>query len=91
MSQASHIYNQLMEEAPLGGLSPQVFLRRYWQKRPLLVRRALPGFRGVIGKAALFALAARDDIESRLVQRGQERTGRGGRRAGSLPARGSSG
>ena len=58
-----------MEEAPLGGLSPQVFLRRYWQKRPLLVRRALPGFRGVIGKAALFALAARDDIESRLVQR----------------------
>ncbi len=58
-----------MEEALLGGLSPQAFLRRYWQKRPLLVRGALPGFRGVIGKAALFALAARDDIESRLVQR----------------------
>ena len=58
-----------MEEAPLGGLSPQVFLRRYWQKRPLLVRRALPGFRGVIGKRALFALAARDEVESRLVER----------------------
>ncbi len=56
-----------MEEALLGGLSPQVFLRRHWQKRPLLVRRALPGFSGVIGKRALFALAARDDIESRLV------------------------
>ncbi|MGB3934344.1 MAG: cupin domain-containing protein [Burkholderiales bacterium] len=62
-----------MEEAPLGGLSPQVFLRRHWQKRPLLVRRALPGFRGAIGKSALFALAARNDVESRLVQR------RGGR------------
>jgi 50S ribosomal protein L16 3-hydroxylase len=58
-----------MEEAPLGGLSPQVFLRRYWQKRPLLVRRALPGFRGVIEKRALFALASRDDVESRLVER----------------------
>jgi 50S ribosomal protein L16 3-hydroxylase len=66
-----------MEEALLGGLSPQVFLRRHWQKRPLLVRRALPGFSGVIGKRALFALAARDDIESRLVIRGQDRTGRG--------------
>lgn len=58
-----------MEEAPLGGLSPQVFLRRHWQKRPLLVRRALPGFRGAIGKSALFALAARAEVESRLVER----------------------
>jgi 50S ribosomal protein L16 3-hydroxylase len=58
-----------MEQALLGGLSPQEFLRRYWQKRPFLVRRALPGFRDVIEKRALFALAARADIESRLVQR----------------------
>jgi|SRR5579862_7234342 len=69
LSLACHIYNQSMEEALLGGLSPQVFLRRYWQKRPLLVRHALPGMRGVIEKRALFALAARTDIESRLVQR----------------------
>lgn len=58
-----------MEEAPLGGLSAQAFLRRHWQKRPLLVRRALPGFRGTIRKNALFGLATRDDIESRLVER----------------------
>jgi 50S ribosomal protein L16 3-hydroxylase len=57
-----------MEEALLGGLSPRVFLRRHWQKRPLLVRQALPGFRGAIGKRALFGLAARDDVESRLVE-----------------------
>ncbi len=62
-----------MEETLLGGLSPQVFLRRYWQKRPLLVRGALPGFRGAIGKSALFALASRDEVESRLVeQRGKK-------------------
>ncbi len=58
-----------MEEAPLGGLSERDFLRRYWQKRPLLVRRALPAFSGVIAKRALFALASRSDVESRLVER----------------------
>ena len=62
-----------MQDTLLGGLSPHDFLRRHWQKRPLLVRRALPGFRGVIGKDALIALAARADVESRLVER------RGGR------------
>jgi len=58
-----------MEDALLGGLSPKEFLRRHWQKRPLLARRALPCFRGVIGKRALFSLAARADVESRLVKR----------------------
>jgi 50S ribosomal protein L16 3-hydroxylase len=58
-----------MEDALLGGLSPKEFLRRHWQKRPLLARRALPGFRGVIGKRALFSLSARADVESRLVKR----------------------
>ena len=28
----------------LGGLTPTAFLRRHWQKRALLVRRALPDF-----------------------------------------------
>jgi 50S ribosomal protein L16 3-hydroxylase len=62
-----------MEEALLGGLSAQAFLRRHWQKRPLLVRRALPGFREMITKSALCALAARGDVESRLVERRRNR------------------
>jgi len=62
-----------MQEALLGGLSARDFFRRHWQKRPLLVRRALPGFRGVLAKSALFALAARADVESRLVERPGER------------------
>jgi len=57
-----------MQEPPLGGLSPQAFLRDYWQRRPLLVRGALPAHRGVIATRALFALAARDDVESRLIE-----------------------
>ncbi len=62
-----------MQQTPLGGLSAKEFLRRYWQKRPLLVRRALPGFRGVLDRNALFALAARSDVESRLVERAGSR------------------
>ncbi|MCU0967863.1 MAG: cupin domain-containing protein [Rubrivivax sp.] len=55
--------------ALLGGLSPAAFMRRHWQRRPLLVRGALPGLAPPLGRAALFALAARDDVESRLVVR----------------------
>src|SRR5687768_17514035 len=54
---------------PLGGLSPQAFLRNYWQKRPLLVRQAIPGFAGILGRRNLFALAAGGKAESRLVER----------------------
>jgi 50S ribosomal protein L16 3-hydroxylase len=51
----------------LGGLTPRAFLAGYWQKRPLLVRQALPGFADPVDRDALFALSARDDVESRLV------------------------
>lgn len=51
----------------LGGLSATQFMRRYWQKKPLLVRQAVPGFQPLLSRAELFALAQRDDVESRLV------------------------
>ena len=51
----------------LGGLSAERFMRRHWQKKPLLVRAALPGALPHIDPPHLFALAARDDVESRLV------------------------
>ena len=57
-----------MSEAPgLGGLTTAAFLRRHWQKRPLLARRALPEWAGLVRRDTLFELAARDDLESRLV------------------------
>jgi len=52
----------------LGGLSPQVFMRRYWQKEPLLIRRAVPRVEPPLDRAGLFALAAHKDVESRLVE-----------------------
>jgi 50S ribosomal protein L16 3-hydroxylase len=51
----------------LGGLSPEAFMNRYWHKKPLLVRQAIPGFQPLVGRPALFELAAREDVESRLV------------------------
>lgn len=51
----------------LGGLSPQGFMRRHWQKKPLLVRGALPAGETPVSRDELFALAARDDVESRLL------------------------
>jgi len=53
----------------LGGLTPQQFMRRHWQKKPLLVRQALPGVAAPVSRTALFELAAGDAAESRLVQR----------------------
>ncbi|MBX3606850.1 MAG: cupin domain-containing protein [Piscinibacter sp.] len=52
----------------LGGLSPAAFMRRHWQKKPLLVRGAVDLPAGVVERAQLFALAARDDVESRLIR-----------------------
>lgn len=59
--------------ALLGGLSPAAFMRRHWQRRPLLVRQAWPGVAPPLPRAALLALAARDDVESRLVRRDGDR------------------
>lgn len=57
----------------LGGLSPAQFMRRHWQKRPLLVRGAWPGVAAPLPRAALFALAGQEGVESRLVRRDGER------------------
>ncbi|HSC94499.1 MAG TPA: cupin domain-containing protein [Burkholderiales bacterium] len=59
----------MSEAFTLGGLTPAAFLRRHWQKKPLLARGALPECAGIVDRATLSALAGRDDLESRLVQR----------------------
>src|SRR5881394_3991969 len=53
----------------LRGLTPAQFMRRHWQRRPLLIRAALPGFVPLLSRARLFALARSADVESRLVTR----------------------
>ena len=53
----------------LGGLSPAQFMRRHWEKTPLLVRQAWPGVKPPLSRAAMFRLAGSEDVESRLVVR----------------------
>ena len=56
-----------MDKTLLGGLSPRIFLRDYWQKKPLLIRAAVPGFNGLLERDELFALARDEDVESRFI------------------------
>ena len=69
----------------LGGLSPVEFMRRHWQKKPLLVRAAAPGAMPAFDRRRLFELAARDTVESRLVVRDAD--DRWHKRDGPLPRR----
>lgn len=52
---------------PLGDLGVDRFMTRYWQRRPRLMRAALPCVQPPLSRAEVFGLAARDDVESRLV------------------------
>jgi 50S ribosomal protein L16 3-hydroxylase len=58
-----------MRRAILAGLDARSFLCRHWQKRPLVVRRALPQYQELVTREALLDLATRDDVQSRLVTR----------------------
>ncbi|WP_066259295.1 JmjC domain-containing protein [Hydrogenophaga flava] len=51
----------------LGGMTPARFMQRYWQKKPLLIRNAFPGFQPLLTRPELFALAAQESVESRLI------------------------
>jgi 50S ribosomal protein L16 3-hydroxylase len=53
--------------ALLGGLSPQAFCASVWHKKPLLIRQAFPKFAPLLPASALFELARREDVESRLI------------------------
>jgi 50S ribosomal protein L16 3-hydroxylase len=51
----------------LGGLTPSQFMRRYWQKKPLLIRGAIAGATPPLSRDELFELAGNDDAEARLI------------------------
>jgi len=55
--------------ALLGGISPELFMAKYWQKKPLVIRAAVPGMQPLLTREALFAMAADEAVESRLIER----------------------
>ena len=65
--------------ALFGGISPKRFMKEYWQKKPLLVRGAIPAFSltsqngnhslaSPISYEELVELSGDDEVESRLIQ-----------------------
>lgn len=48
-------------------LLPADFLSHYWQKKPLLIRQAIPGFQSPVSAEELAGLALDEQVESRLV------------------------
>ncbi len=53
--------------ALLGGLSPSDFMKRYWQRKPLLIRQAIPGFKPSMSISDIKQLVRREEVESRLI------------------------
>jgi 50S ribosomal protein L16 3-hydroxylase len=53
----------------LGGLTPAQFMKRHWQRKPLLVRQAFADFKAPLSRSELLSLAAQEEVESRLVVR----------------------
>ena len=51
----------------LGNITPAEFMSKYWQKKPLLIRGAIPEFKPLLSRDELFELAENQDVESRLI------------------------
>ena len=52
----------------LNDLTPTQFLAEYWQKKPLLIRGAVPDFKGLLNPNELAGLACEDDVQARIIQ-----------------------
>ncbi|QFT54740.1 cupin domain-containing protein [Microbulbifer sp. THAF38] len=51
----------------LGDMPIEVFMRDYWQQKPLLIRNAFPNFESPISGEELAGMALEEAVESRLV------------------------
>ncbi|RUR06740.1 cupin domain-containing protein [Legionella sp. km772] len=49
-------------------ISVQTFLNEYWQKKPLVIRNALPNFISPLSPDELAGLALEEEVESRIVK-----------------------
>ena len=69
----------------LGGLTPAQFMKRHWQRKPLLVRGAVPGMQALVPRERLLELASHEEVESRLIE--QQGGGKWRMRRGPLAPR----
>ena len=50
------------------GITPEIFLRDYWQKKPLIIRNGLPEIVGQFEPEDIIELAQGEDVTARLVK-----------------------
>ena len=55
----------------LGKTSVNDFLKNYWQKKPLLIKNAIPNFVSPITESDLFIIAQNEEAVSRLIEHKQ--------------------
>lgn len=48
-------------------VSQSEFLQNYWQKKPLLIKKALPNFQNIVSADELAGLAMEEDFESKVI------------------------
>jgi len=79
--------------ALLGSISPKRFMKEYWQKKPLLVRGAIPAFAlsgqtlaSPLSMDDLANLASQKNVESRLIQSKPWSLGHGPFKKTEIPA-----
>ncbi|VAW68199.1 FIG002776: hypothetical protein [hydrothermal vent metagenome] len=53
--------------SPLGNLSTETFLKEYWQKKPLVIRQALPNFQCPISAEEIAGLSCEEAVSSRII------------------------
>jgi len=51
----------------LDNITHKQFLKKYWQKKPLLIKQGFPNFQNIIEPDELAGLALEEDFESRMV------------------------
>ena len=49
-------------------ITPEIFLRDYWQKKPLLIRRGLPEIIGMLEPRDITELAKTEEVVARLIK-----------------------
>lgn len=59
--------------ALLNNLTPAQFLAEYWQKKPLLIRQAIPNFTGLLTPNDLAGLACEDDVQARIIKNNKDK------------------
>lgn len=56
-----------LQSRVLGEITPEIFLREYWQKKPLLIRQAFPELISPLSPDELAGLALEEEVESRII------------------------